>query len=82
MSQITRDPSSASQGNVSYTKDLNKKLFDQIQLALAVQLGINGPQQVKERALHKVLTSKAARGDMKQILQSRAEIYGDELDPN
>ena len=82
MSQITRDPSSASQGNVSYTNDLNKRLFDQIQLALAVQLGINGPQQIKERALHNVLTSKSARGDMKQILQSRAEIYGDELDPN
>ena len=82
MSQITRDPSSASQGSFSSTNDLNKKLFDQIQLALAVQLGINGPQKVKERALHNVLTSNAARGDMKQILQSKAEIYGDELDPS
>ena len=82
MSQITRDPSSASQGSLFKTNDLNKKLFDQIQLALAVQLGINGPQQVKERALNNVLTSNAARRDMKQILQSRAEIYGDELDPN
>ena len=82
MSQITRDPSSASQGSFCSQNYLNKKLFDQIQLALAVQLGINGPQQVKERALHNVLTSNAARGDMKQILQSRAEIYGDELDPN
>ena len=42
---------------------------------------LNGPQQVKERALYNVLTSKSARGDMKQILQSRAEIYGDVLDP-
>ena len=51
-------------------------------MALTVQMGLNGPQQVKERALHNVLTSKAARGDMRQVLQSRAEIYGDELDPN
>ena len=81
MSQITCDPSSASQGSLSETNNLNEKLFNQIQLALAVKMGLNGPQQVKERALHNVLTTKSARGDMKQILQSRAEIYGDELDP-
>ena len=51
-------------------------------MALAVNLGLKGPQAVKERALHNVLTSKTARGDVKQILQSRAEIYGDGLDPN
>ena len=45
-------------------------------------MGLNGPQEVKEQALHNVLTNKSARGDMKQILQSRAEIYGDELDPS
>ena len=31
--------------------------------------------------LHNVLMSKAARGDMRQVPQSRAEIYRDELDP-
>ena len=51
-------------------------------MALAVNLGLKGPQAVKERALHNVLTSKSAQGDMKQVLQSRAEIYGDGLDPN
>ena len=50
-------------------------------MALTIQMGLNGPQQVKERALHNIRTSKSARGDMKQVLQSRAEIYGDELDP-
>ena len=49
---------------------------------LAVKMGLNGPEQVKERALHNVLTSKSVRGDMKQVLQSRAEIYGDMVDPN
>ena len=37
---------------------------------------------MKEHALHNVLTSRTARGDMKQVLQSRAGIHGDELDPN
>ena len=82
MSRITRDPSSASQGSVLHPNKLNEKLFNQVQLALAVKMGLNGPQQVKERALQNVLTSRSARGDMKQVLQSRAEIYGDELDPN
>ena len=45
-------------------------------------MGLNGLQQVKERALHNVLTNKSARGDLKQILQSRAEIYNDMLEPN
>ena len=82
MSRITCDPSSTSQGNVLNHDYLNKKLFDQIQLALAIKMGLNGPEQVKERALHNVLTSKSARGDMKQVLQSRAEIYSDMIDPN
>ena len=56
-------------------------MFEQLQMALTVQMGLNGPQQIKERALHNVLTSTSARVDMKQILQSRAELYGDELDP-
>ena len=82
MSQISCNPSSAAQGSVLSAKDLGNKLFNQIQLALALKMGLNGPQQVKERALHNVLTDKSARGDMKQVLQSRAEIYNDALDPN
>ena len=82
MAQITGNPSSSSQGRVSRSIELNEQLNKQIQMALAVKLGLNGPQAMKERALHNVLTSKSARGDVKQILQSRAEIYGDALDPN
>ena len=82
MSQISCNPSSAAQGSVLSSGNLSDKLFEQIQLALALKMGLNGPQQVKERALHNVLTNKSARGDMKQILQSRAEIYRDVLDPN
>ena len=66
-------------GNEQYI--FSRELFEQLQMALAIQLGLNGPQQVKEHALHNVLNSSSARSDMKQILQSRAGIYGDELDP-
>ena len=81
MSRISGDPSSAAQGSLLGSDDLNNRLFEQTQMALAVNLGLQGPQLIKERALHNVLTSKAARGDIQQILQSRAEIYRDELDP-
>ena len=80
MSQVTCNPTTANQGTVPEQKLFGRELFEQLQMALSVQLGFNGPQQVKERALHNVLTSATARVDMKQILQSRAELYGDELD--
>ena len=65
----------------SYNSNMQKDLFDQVQMALAIQMGLNDPQLVKQRALLNVLTSEHARGDMPQILQSRAEIYGDTIDP-
>ena len=82
MSQITCDPSSTFQDSLLNPKHFNNKLFTQIQLVLMVKMGLNGPQQVKERALHNGFTSKSVRGDMKQVLQSLAEIYGDMIDPN
>ena len=82
LSQITCDPSAASPGSLLNANHLNETLFNQTQLALAVRVGFNGPQQVKEQALQNVLTSRSARGNMKQILQSWGEIYGDVLDPN
>ena len=60
MSQITCDPSSAAQGSLSNTNHLNENIFNQIQLALAVKMGLNGPEQVKEKALNNVLTFKTA----------------------
>ena len=81
MSQITSNPSASSQGNRSRSFEIKNQLNSQLQMALAINLGLNGPQEEKERALHNVLTSKSARGNLKQILQSRAEIYGDALDP-
>ena len=81
MSQITCNPTTANQGTVDDLNVIKRDMFEQLQMALTVQLGLNGPQQVKERALHNVLASSAARADLKQILQSRAGLYGDELDP-
>ena len=81
MSQITRNHTSTASGIGSYDNILQQGLDDHIRLALAVQLGANGPQMIKQRALLNVLTSKPARGDIQQILQSRAELYGDSLDP-
>ena len=81
MSQITSNPTSARQGIGGDQNIFNRELFEQLQMALTIQMGLNGPQQVQEHALHNVRTSRSARGDMKQVLQSRAGIYGEELDP-
>ena len=45
MSQISSNPSTAPQGNGLDANVLNKNLFEQIQLALAVKMCLNGPQQ-------------------------------------
>ena len=81
MSQITCNHTSAASGMGNFNNNLQQGIDDHIKLALAVQLGANGPQMVKQRALLNVLTSKPARGDMQQVLQSRAALYGDSLDP-
>ena len=82
MARITTNPTTANQGMGNQQVIFNRDLFEQLQMALSIQMGLNGPQQVKEHALHNVLNSPSARGDMNQVLQSRAEIYGDGLDPN
>ena len=81
MSQITCNPTTATQGTVPEQKLISRELFEQLQMALSVQLGFSGPQQVNERAIHNVISSPTARLDIKQILRARAELYGDELDP-
>ena len=82
MSQVTCNPTTANQGTVTEQNVMSRELFEQLQMALSVQLGFSGPQHVKERALHNGMTSATARVDTRQILRSRAELYGDELDPN
>ena len=81
MARITTNPTTANQGMGNHQVIFNRDLFEQLQMALSIQMGLNGSQQ-EEHALHNVLNSPSARGDMNQVLQSRAEIYGDGLDPN
>lgn len=82
MSRITSNPTSANQGSGEGQNLFSREFFQQLQMALSIQMGLNGPQQIKEHALHNVLVSQSARGDMRQVLRSRASIYEDELDPN
>ena len=80
MSRISNNLTAAASGSNGYQANLRNNLADQLQLALAILLGLNGPQLIKQHALLNVLTSKSARGDLQQVLQSRAEIYGDLLE--
>ena len=45
MSQITSNPTSEKQGTGFAYNIFNKKLFDQLQITLPIQMGRNGPQQ-------------------------------------
>ena len=77
MSRIATSHTTGAAGSVQGQNDI----FNQLQLALAIKMGLNGPQLLKQRALQNVLTSNAARGDIQQILQARAELYGDSTNP-
>ena len=57
MSRITCNPTTADQGTGPEQDLRGRELFEQLQMALSVQLGFNGPQHVKERAKHNVITS-------------------------
>ena len=70
------------QGNLEQNSYHCKGVLEQLQLAMVGNIGMNDKQFLKQRALLNVLTSNFARGDMRQVLQSRAEIYGECLDPN
>ena len=80
MSRIACHTDLASKGSSLNLSDLRKDLNDQLQLALAVKMGLNGSQQINERALYNVVTSQSARGDLKQVLRARAELYGEMLE--
>ena len=75
------DERTGSQGNNGTGSRASQQMFEQLQMALAIKLGLDGPQLVKQRALQNLLTSETARGDIRQIVRSRAELYGDLLDP-
>ena len=77
MSKIATNYATGAAGSVQDQNDI----FNQLQLAVAIKMGLNGPQLLEQRALQNVLTSNSARGDIQQILQARAELYGDSTDP-
>ena len=75
------DERAGPQGNSGMGSRASQQMFEQLQMALAIKMGLDGPQLVKQRALQNLLTSETARGDIRQIVRSRAELYGDLLDP-
>ena len=75
------DERTGPQGNNGMGNRASQQMFEQLQMALAIKMGLDGPQLVKQRALKNLLTSETARGDIRQIVRARAELYGDLLDP-
>ena len=54
--------------------------WSQLQRELAVKMNLSG-SQLKQRPLAAILASNPGRSVLKKVLQCRAEIYGDSLDP-
>ena len=46
MARITTNPTTAYQGIGNQHVIFNRDLFEQLQMALSIQMGLNGPQQV------------------------------------
>ena len=80
MSSVACNPHTAAQGAGSN----NLSVFDldeQLKFGLALQLGLNGADQINKRALKNLESSKTARADLKQTLRARACVYEEELKP-
>ena len=81
MSSVACNPHTASQGTVP-NRSSGSELDEQLKLGLAVQLGLNGTDQVNKRALKNLVTSKQARSSLKQTVRARACVYGEVLKPS
>ena len=80
MSSVACNPDLARQGRVPNICQ-SSELDEQLKLGLAVQLGLNGTDQINRRALSNLKASKQARSNLKQTLRARACVYEDELKP-
>ena len=81
MSQIARNADIASTGIDVNKFEFEKELNDQIKMGLALKMGLNDSVHLNKRALSNVLSSLSSRANLKQILQARAELYPECLDP-
>ena len=80
MSAIACNPSSGAKGRVE--NSFSNTFREQVSQALAIKLNLKTNQQANERALSQLLNSKARSGELKQVLQARAAVYEDLLDPS
>ena len=55
---------------------------ERVTQALALKLNLRTNQQANERSLLNLLKSKGLDGNLKQILQARAAVYGHQLEPS
>ena len=55
---------------------------DELTQALALKLNFKTTQQANEKALANLINKKGTATDLKQMLQARAALYGQLLDPS
>ena len=80
MSSVACNPDLARQGRVPNICQ-SSELDEQLKLGLAVQLGLNGTDQINKRALSNLKASKQARSNLKQTLRARCACMRMSLNP-
>ena len=81
MSAIACNAEAGAKGVFDFVSRGQDSFKEQISEALALKLNLKTTQQANERSLANLLKSKNTRGDFKQVLQARAAVYGQTLDP-
>ena len=82
MSSIACNAETQAQGTFKNISSSGEQSKEYLAEAVALKLNLRTTQQTNEKALIRLLKAKGAATGLKESLQARAAIYGDELDPS
>lgn len=82
MSAIACNAEAGAKGVFNLVSSGEDSFKEQVTQALALKLNLRTNQQANERSLLNLLKSKGLDGNLKQILQARAAVYGHQLEPS
>ena len=81
MSSIACNAEAGAKGVFNLVSQGNDSFKEHVSQALALKLNLKTTQQANEKVLLSLLKSDGQKGGLKQMLQARAAVYGNFLDP-
>ena len=82
MSAIACNAEAGAKGVFNLVSNGEDSFKEHVTQALALKLNLKTNQQANERSLLNLLKSKGLDGNLKQMLQARAAVYGHQLEPS